>query len=210
MTPQILTREALGKVQHRRRRSVAVGLFAVLAVALFTGSEWAAGGVMRRLIESLGLFLIAVAIVGRAWCSLYIGGRKAEELVTIGPYSLCRNPLYLFSFIGAFGVGLQSGSLSLGLVFLAATMVIFLPLIAREETYLAHAMPRTFPAYRARTPRLLPLPALWRSPSEIMVRPDLFVRTVLDGLPFVIAWPLFEGIEKLQETGVLEVFLRWP
>lgn len=210
MMPPVLSREALSRVQHRRRRFVAVALVAVLAVSLFTGTAWGADGPIGRLIESTGLLLIAVAIVGRAWCSLYIGGRKAEELVTTGPYSLCRNPLYLFSFVGAFGVGLQSGSISLGLVFLAAAMAIFIPLIAREETYLSHAMPRTFLAYRARTPRLLPLVALWRSPQEIMVRPDLFVRTVLDGLPFVIAWPLFEGVELLQKIGLFPVLLRWP
>ena len=210
MNGQVHTRAELSAVQHRRRRSVALGLIFVMAVALCTGSIWADGDLLNRLIEDLGLVLIVIAIVGRAWCSLYIGGRKAEELVTTGPYSISRNPLYVFSFIGAFGVGLQSGSLTLGFVFLLATMAIFVPLIAQEENFLANAMPRLFSAYRAMTPRLWPRPGLWRSPERITVRPDLFLRTLADGLPFVLAWPLFDGLDGLQRSGLLPVLVRWP
>ena len=209
MTGQIHTRAELSAVQHRRRRSVALGLALVMAVALCTGTQWDPASPTRVLIEDIGLVLIAVAIVGRAWCSLYIGGRKAAELVTTGPYSISRNPLYFFSFVGASGVGAQSGSLTLGVIFLLATMSIFLPLIAREETFLAHTMPR-FDAYRGLTPRLWPRLSLWRSPHEITVRPALFLRTLFDGLPFVLAWPLFDGIEALQQSGLLPVIARWP
>lgn len=208
MSEPVHTRAALSHVQHRRRRAVALGLALVLSIALFTQSAWSPEGAPRALIETFGLICIAVAIVGRAWCSLYIGGRKAEELVTVGPYSMTRNPLYLFSFIGALGGGLQSGSLLLGVVFLGAAMAIFVPLIAQEESFLANAMPRSFSAYRSVTPRLWPRLALWRSPREITVRPDLFLRTLFDGLPFVAAWPLFEGIEVLQRAGVLPVLTR--
>ncbi|WP_332640011.1 methyltransferase family protein [Brevundimonas sp.] len=210
MSGQVHTREELSAVQHRRRRWVAVGLALVMAVALCTGSRWRDDGAVRVLIENTGLMMIAVAVVGRAWCSLYIGGRKAERLVTVGPYSISRNPLYVFSFIGAFGVGTQSGSVTLGVVFLLATMAIFIPLIACEESYLANAMPRPFSAYRSMTPRLWPRPGLWRSPREITVRPDLFMRTLFDGLPFVVAWPVFEGIDALQQVGLLPLLLRWP
>jgi protein-S-isoprenylcysteine O-methyltransferase Ste14 len=210
MSGQVTTREQLSAVQHRRRRSVALGLALVMGVALCTGSRWRDDAMTRVLIENLGLMMIVVAVVGRAWCSLYIGGRKADQLVTTGPYSISRNPLYLFSFMGAFGVGAQSGSVTLGTIFLLATMAIFIPLIAREETYLANAMPKLFAAYRSMTPRLSPRPGLWRSPEEITVRPDLFVRTLFDGLPFVAAWPLFEGIEALQQAGLLPVLARWP
>ena len=210
MTLQVRTRAELSAVQHRRRRSVALGLGFAMTVALLTGSRWHDDGMLRTLIETIGLLVIAIAVVGRAWCSLYIGGRKAEELVTTGPYSVSRNPLYVFSFLGAFGVGAQSGSLTLALVFLLATMAIFMPLIAREETYLAHAMPRLFAAYRSMTPRLWPRPGLWRSPEQITIRPDLFLRTLADGLPFVLAWPIFEGIEALQQANVLPVLVRWP
>src|SRR6476660_1715925 len=39
-----------------------------------------------------GAFLGGTAL--RLWATGYVGGRKRRELVTEGPYSLCRNPLY--------------------------------------------------------------------------------------------------------------------
>lgn len=208
-TERVRALKALSAVQHRRRRAVAVGLVILMGVSVSTGSIWSADGLMRRLIENIGLALVVIAVVGRAWCSLYIGGRKAAELVTAGPYSVSRNPLYLFSFIGALGVGAQSGSLTLGLLFLVGAMAIFLPLIRREEAFLRDTMPE-FAAYRRRTPRLMPRFDLWKSPEEIAVRPTFFLRTLFDGLPFVLAWPLFEAIAALQGAGVLPEIVHWP
>ena len=59
----------------------------------------------------IGIILVGIASFGRLWCSLYIAGYKTDNLVTEGPYSMCRNPLYFFSFIGALGVGFASETL---------------------------------------------------------------------------------------------------
>ena len=56
----------------------------------------------------MGIILAGIAALGRLWCSLYIAGYKTDTLITEGPYSMCRNPLYFFSFIGALGVGFAS------------------------------------------------------------------------------------------------------
>lgn len=85
VTERVRALKALSAVQHRRRRAVAVGLVILMGVSVSTGSIWSADGLMRRLIENIGLALVVIAVVGRAWCSLYIGGRKAAELVTAGP-----------------------------------------------------------------------------------------------------------------------------
>ncbi|MEG0818380.1 MAG: isoprenylcysteine carboxylmethyltransferase family protein, partial [Brevundimonas sp.] len=102
----------LQRVQKLRKLALLGGIVAVVALAFFTRSM---GGetVLHEGLEAFGLALIAVCIVGRAWCSLYIGGRKKAEIVNRGPYSISRNPLYIFSFMGAFGVGAQTGSLTL-------------------------------------------------------------------------------------------------
>jgi protein-S-isoprenylcysteine O-methyltransferase Ste14 len=42
--------------------------------------------------------------------------RKIEELVTVGPYSVMRNPLYFFFILGGIGVGAQSGSVVVALI----------------------------------------------------------------------------------------------
>ena len=59
----------------------------------------------HELIEWSGIAAIIVCILGRTWASLYIAGRKIEQFVTDGPYSVMRNPLYFFSIIGTAGAG---------------------------------------------------------------------------------------------------------
>ena len=41
----------------------------------------------------------------RLWATLYVGGRKGRVVVCEGPYSLCRNPLYLGTFLLAASTG---------------------------------------------------------------------------------------------------------
>ncbi len=54
---------------------------------------------------------------------LRIGGRKILELVTDGPYSIMRNPLYVFSVIRVAGIGAQAGSVTIALVCACVALV---------------------------------------------------------------------------------------
>lgn len=42
-----------------------------------------------------GMALLLAGIAVRLWAASCLGGRKSSEVVCVGPYSLCRNPLYL-------------------------------------------------------------------------------------------------------------------
>ena len=204
-----LTLPDLQAVQRRRKRVLGFASVTVLFAVLAVGSSWPEGSWTRRAIGDAGILLILTAIVGRAWCSLYIGGRKKSELVQEGPYSLCRNPLYSFSIIGTFGALAQTGSILLALAFTVVTVLIFIPVVRQEEVYLSRAFPEAYEIYARPTPRFLPDPRLWRTSSELIIRPGLFVRTLLDGLPFLAAWPLFEFIGRLHD-GPLPPLLRLP
>ena len=63
------------------------------------------------LLEAAGLLLIVAAVFGRFWAGLYIYGYKNDRIVTKGPYSIVRNPLYFFSFLGALGISISSKNL---------------------------------------------------------------------------------------------------
>jgi protein-S-isoprenylcysteine O-methyltransferase Ste14 len=203
MSPPLID---IAAVQRWRKLFIAAGLFALLTwTALVKAQPW-----LEHPVEHLGLVAIMVCVLGRAWCSLYIGGRKKQEIVASGPYSLCRNPLYVFSFIGAFGVGAQTGSLSVGAVFAIACWLVFRVVTAREETFLASTFGAAYRAYLARTPRFLPNPRLWRDETELSVRPAFFLRTVRDGLVFLLALPVFEGLEHLQNLGWLDALVSLP
>lgn len=84
-------------VQKWRKLFILAGLFALLVWTPLIRAR----PELEHPVEHLGLIAIMICIFGRASCSLYIGGRKKQEIVSNGPYSLCRNPLYVFSFIGA-------------------------------------------------------------------------------------------------------------
>lgn len=194
---------SLGLVQRRRKWFAGLALAALLALTAASVTIGGADGLWHERLEMVGLVCIAMAVVGRAWCSLYIGGRKKAEIVDRGPYSVTRNPLYLFSFLGAFGMGAQAGSLVLALLFTLAAVAVFLRTILREEAWLSAEFGATYEIYRMRTPRFLPNPRLWKDEDELTIRPTFFLRTLRDGVVMFGAVPAMEAIEALHASGRL-------
>lgn len=192
------------------RRAVLFGAVGVVFVLFAVTAAWRNKPLAHEGIEVLGLIAILACIAGRCWCTLYIGGRKGRELVAVGPYSLCRNPLYTFSIIGAFGFGAQTGSVTIGLVCAMATWAVFRFVVSREERFLAGELGQPYADYLSTTPRFLPSPAGWRNVEAIEVRPGRVAATFLDGLVFLLAIPIAEGLEGLQGHAWLPVLLSLP
>ncbi len=197
-------------IQHRRRQVLALCIAFLLLLLLFTQSRWFAVPNVHGPIEDTGLLAIVVCIMGRTWCTLYIGGLKKRELVVKGPYSVVRNPLYLFTTIGAAGIGAQTGSVILAFLCAAGSLVVFQVVARREEAYLKATFAAEFTDYAARVPRFWPRPSLWQEADELRVRPYLVRRTFLDACLFLLGVPLVDLIELLQRTGWLPVFIRLP
>ena len=201
--------EVLNPVQLVRK--IALGLVLVAAVALVTlVASPAERPAQHEAVEAAGLALILICISGRCWCTLYIGGRKGAALVDIGPYSLCRNPLYFFSFLGAAGVGAQTGSVIVALMFTLAAWVVFRITVSREEGFLKGALGEPYIHYLATTPRFVPQPWKWKGKDVLEVKPRRVALTFFDGLTFLLAVPLAEGVEALQNHQILLVLLRLP
>ncbi|MEF2551917.1 isoprenylcysteine carboxylmethyltransferase family protein [Aurantimonas sp. A2-1-M11] len=197
---------ALARYQKRRRLALFALLIAAFMALLVVRSAWPEH--VHETIEVAGLALIVVGIAGRIWCTLYIGGRKASEIVSSGPYSISRNPLYVFSSIAAGGAGAATGSLVLGLVFMIGCAAAFRVVILREESYLRGIFGTDFDRYAARVPRFLPKLALYQDVRRITLDTRLVYRTLMDGLVFFLAVPFFETVEMLQTSGYLPVLLR--
>lgn len=202
----------LGSVQRRRRAALLSFGLVILGFAAFTSTPMPSGteGLLHEWIESIGVVLLFVAVAGRTWCSLYIGGRKKEEIVDTGPYSVCRNPLYMFSILGAFGIGAQFGSLTTVLVFGAITIGVFIVVVRREEQFLSAKFGPAYSAYMQRVPALIPNFRLWRNVETMEIRPRLVMRTFLEASLLLAAIPIAEGIEFLQLSQVLPVFWIVP
>lgn len=191
-------------------RILASRLFGIAFLAVLLTSGSAHGGIASTLIFLVALVLASVAIVGRLWCSMYISGYKDSSLITTGPYSMSRNPLYFFSLLGFAGVGFASGTLTLGFVMAAAFLIAYPSVIAREEAYLRNRHGAAFDEYCARVPRLFPKRALFREPETWQVNPRLFRRTMFDVVWFVWFVAIVRVIAALHENGVLKPLFLLP
>lgn len=200
--------DELGRYQ-RRRRFVLAGLTAGIFLGLFfVSSALSTEDTLHEHIEAFGIGAILAAILGRTWCTLYIGGRKNAEIVKGGPYSVTRNPLYVFSTIGAAGIGAMTGSITVAIVFAVLCYAAFHAVILVEEAYLEENFGDSYRQYMREVPRFFPNPRLFRESEMLTVRPQLLYRTFIDGLFFLAAYPFFEAIEYLQESGAVPVLLR--
>jgi uncharacterized membrane protein YraQ (UPF0718 family) len=139
---------------------------------------------------------------------MYIGGNKLNRLITQGPYSVTRNPLYVFSAIAAFGLGAQLGSVVFALICAVATIAIFALVISHEERALAERFPAEFALYRARVPRFAPDFRGWQEADTILVRPALVRRTFWDASLFLIAVPALKGLEILRDAAPIGPIFR--
>lgn len=202
--------KGLATYQRQRRLVLALLILAIFSGLLFGQSSFPPDTVVHETVEMLGVLLIFLGIVGRLWATLYIGGRKSREVVTGGPYSVTRNPLYLFSSLAAAGVGAQMGSVVVMVLFALACALAFHVVILREERYLTGVLGADYRAYLARVPRFWPDPSLYEEGDTGRFEPRLLLSTLRDGLVFLVAMPVFELIDAAQENGILPVLFRLP
>jgi protein-S-isoprenylcysteine O-methyltransferase Ste14 len=200
----------LSRVQLVRKAVLLAAVAASIAILIFGEARWPGGGLVHEWIEQAGIFLIVFCIVGRTWSSIYIAGRKVETLVMTGPYSISRNPLYVFSIIGAIGAGAQLGSIVLALAAGLVASLVFYFVVRKEERALTAKRGRPYRQYLATVPRFLPRWSLWRDAEKIEVRPKLIVRTFVDACVFLLSIPIAEGFEYLHEAGILPVLAILP
>ncbi|TIS55792.1 MAG: isoprenylcysteine carboxylmethyltransferase family protein [Mesorhizobium sp.] len=187
-------------------RSLAALLLGTLAL---TREGWEMTRPMfEHSLSLIGWVCIAVAVAGRLWCGLHIGGRKNTELAVIGPYSVCRNPLYFFSFVGGLGVMLVTETLLLPLVFCILFAVYYSKVIASEEETLLKLHGAAFREYCSRVPRFWPQIRLFIEPDSYLVSAAPVRKSLADGTWFIIAGGLVEFLEGLHNSGFLPTFVH--
>lgn len=173
-------------------------------------SAWPMHDWLHEAVEEIGAALIGICIIGRIFCTLYIGSRKNSELVCTGPYSVVRNPLYLFSVAGVAGVGLSSGSLLVGLAAGAVYFIIAHLAVRGEERRLGVKFGREYAAYLDTVPRWVPDLRLWREEGPLAVDPIQVRRRLLESAGLLLALPVVELLEQLHENGLLPTLLAIP
>jgi protein-S-isoprenylcysteine O-methyltransferase Ste14 len=200
--------DVIGSVQTLRKIVLLFAVAIMGALFVFGASRWSKP--VCDAIDWCGVVLMAVCIFGRTWCALYIGGRKNYDLVTFGPYSVSRNPLYVFSILGAAGVGAQLGAFTPAIASGVFAWLVFALVVRQEERSLLSAHGDAYRDYLARVPRFWPRWASWKDVEFIQIRPRMVVTTFADAIVFLAAIPVAEFFEHLQRAGFIPILLRLP
>ncbi|HQR19673.1 MAG TPA: isoprenylcysteine carboxylmethyltransferase family protein [Burkholderiaceae bacterium] len=187
--------------QHRITVSRIFGI-AFVAALFATGSVWQ-GTLVGQAMFLVGIVLAAIGMVGRIWCLTYSSGYKSSELVTQGPYSVSRNPLYFFSFVGLVGIGLATETITLTLALIAFFVLIYPAVITGEEEFLRGKFGEPYAEYCRRTPRFFPNRSLFAEPDTYTVQPSTLRRS-LGGVIWFIGLPVvIQFLVSLRVAGVL-------
>jgi protein-S-isoprenylcysteine O-methyltransferase Ste14 len=149
-------------------------------------------------VGAAGYLLVIAASMGRIWCAIFIAGRKQKELCTDGPYSLCRNPLYLFSFFGVLGLALAAKNVGLALVVTPLFWGYYALVIRSEEKMLVHRFGEAFEEYRRVVPAVWPRFSGYRSRETFVIRPRKVLTGMVDAMWFLWALLLLQVLEQVK------------
>ena len=101
-----------------------------------------------------GLALATAGLALRLWASGHI--EKGARLAARGPYRWTRNPLYFGSFLMGLGFTLAAANVWLLGLFLFLFLLIYIPVMRREEEELGQAFGSPYESYRQRVPMFVP------------------------------------------------------
>jgi protein-S-isoprenylcysteine O-methyltransferase Ste14 len=179
-----------------------------IAFALVSKDIYIENGFWDTTWEVVAFLFLLIAAFGRVWCAAYISGRKNVELVTDGPYSLSRNPLYFCSFLGFIGAGLAFEKLTAALLFVVVFFFTHWPTILAEESKLRKKFGETYEDYAKSVSRFWPRLGPMNVPDSITISPKIFNRAVLHCSYIMLVYILAHLIEYGQGAGVIPVLLR--
>lgn len=186
----------------RTKFSKVVAILVIMAF-IFGKQKYGLGNIATSIIDVLALLLVTIATLGRVWCAFYISGFKNKKVVTDGPYSISRNPLYLYSLIGAIGIGLVSHSLAV-LGFIVIGFGLYYPfVIIGEEKKLISILGKDYEDYTKRVPRFFPNRKLFTQPIDYTVKPKVFYKDLQDCTMFIITYGAIIIINALKLSEII-------
>jgi len=160
------------------------------------------------MVESLGFVLLSASAFGRIWSSAFISGKKNKSLVTDGPYSMVRNPLYFCSFLGFLGAGLAFKSIVISTLLGIVFFLTHGSTILDEEKILAELFGRSYRSYKNSVPRFIPKPSLLKLPENVSLSPSIFTKALLDSSLIVSVFIMAHLIEWAHIHSILPILLK--
>lgn len=180
----------------------------VALVALFTVPRHFES-VFGELMELTGFVLLILAALGRIWCSIYISGRKDHILCTEGPYSISRNPLYFFSFLGVIGFALALQSLLILLISVPLYLAYYHFVMKGEAFRLNQMFGASYVAYINSTPRFFPAFRPIKPIESYVINPRVIERGMKEVVWFPLAIILIDALALIHSSGYM-IFTQLP
>lgn len=157
MTPAISPDDIRSSFAYRVRLPLtAICLLTGLTLTVLSEPRFPAESEHHWLFTVTGFILLTAGVLLRVWAAASIGGRKSEELVARGPYSLTRNPLYLGTFLIICGFLSLWHSATLLLMSIPPIFIYIWWVVPAEERVLAFRHGQRFDEYSRQVPRWFP------------------------------------------------------
>ncbi len=196
---------------RKRRIDFLKWLFVPIVFAVvFVRPSWALNSYLAFSLELLGYLFLLSGLTIRIWCTLYIGGRKTQKLITAGPYSICRNPLYIGTFLLSIGIGLCFENLLVLLLVPAIIIPVHFITVLMEEKHLKEKFGSEYLEYQKKVPRFWPRFSAYHSPEFVEVNIKAIRRIAMDTLGVLLLPEVEDLLELLHNHGILPVLWYFP
>lgn len=194
--------KSLNKSRMFHSRIIMLGL---LATGVFFTTPWERMMGLREMTDFIGYAFIITCALGRIYASVFIGGQKNDTLITWGPYSLMRNPLYFFSLLGITGIAIMSHSIIATVIAFSTTFFLYRSLIAREEKYLEEKFGNRYLRYKYQTPSLFPSFKNYDCPQKLVFCPQFVQKAVFDAIWWFVPLAIFKGADYLLSMNSIHL-----
>ncbi len=146
--------------KHRDTLPIPFIIGAVL-ILIFTKPTFSTLNARLSLFVTGGIIILIGESI-RIWAVGYSGSTTrskkliADRLVTEGPYSIVRNPLYVGNFLIALGFSLLANAAVLVPLVIVYFVIEYYPIVRREEYFLLEKFGDTYSLYLRDVPRFFP------------------------------------------------------
>lgn len=167
---------------------------------------------LQDLFNIIGIFLLFIGILGRLYATLYIGGMKnsgsdGNSFISDGIYSVCRNPLYFFSFVGLLGILFLKGQLILVILGAVLFLLIYRFTILGEEKFLSDKFGDSYKEFLKNTPRFFPDFSRFKYSERLEIRPFFLHKEVKRAFVWLFVALFIYVISILQNLGFLPILI---
>lgn len=182
----------------------------IVFIIIFVRPAWSLGSTTAFLMEFSGYIFLLAGLAIRIWCIFYIGSRKSKEIVAEGPYSICRNPLYVGSFLLAIGVGLCFENLLVLILVPAIIIPVHIITARMEEMHLESKFGERYSLYKQKVPRFWPRFSNYHSPAMIEVNVHSLLRIIIDTAGVLLLPQIEDLLELLHDSGSIPILWHFP